>query len=234
MDRRGVERLIKEALSLGKKVLVEPDAKEVLRAHSIAVPEFRFVKDVSSAIEAAEAIGYPIVLKLVSPDILHKSEVHGVAAGIRDIDELQHMWAQMVLSVACEKPFAQIEGFLVEAMARRGIEVIAGVILDEQFGPTLMFGLGGISVEIMKDVSYRIAPITKDDALDMIREIKGYPLLAGFRGDHPKDIDAIADVIVKLSDIASEVRGIKELEINPLIVYENGVIAVDARAILGF
>ncbi|MEK6531377.1 MAG: acetate--CoA ligase family protein [Deltaproteobacteria bacterium] len=234
MDRRGAERLVKEALSLGKKVLVEPDAKEVLKAHSIAVPEFRFVKDVSSAIEAAQTLGYPIVLKLVSPDILHKSEVHGVAVGIKDIDELQHMWAQMVLTVACEKPFAQIEGFLVEGMAAKGIEVIAGVVNDEQFGPTVMFGLGGISVEIMRDVSYRIAPITKADAIDMIREIKGYPLLAGFRGDHPKDIDAIADVIVKLADIAADMHGIKELEINPLIVYEKGAIAVDARAILGF
>jgi acetyl-CoA synthetase (ADP-forming) len=234
MDRLGAERLVKEALSLGRLTLAEPEAKEVLRASSIRVPEFRLVKDVRSALEAAEAIGYPNVLKIVSPDIPHKSEVRGVAVGIRDPEELQAQWAHMILNIADERPLAQIEGFIVEEMAPKGAEVIIGVINDEQFGPTAMFGLGGVYVELLKDVSYRIAPVSMDDAREMIREIKAYPLLAGFRGETPKDIDSIADAIVRLTETVAEIRGIKEIEINPMIVYEDGAVAVDARATLGF
>ncbi|MBI5492696.1 MAG: acetate--CoA ligase family protein [Deltaproteobacteria bacterium] len=233
MDNREIERLVKEAVSLGKKTLVEPEAKEVLRLASIPVPRFQVVKDVTAAVEAAGRIGYPLVLKLVSPDITHKSDVGGVAVGIKDAKELELTWSQMILNVADENPVAMIEGFLIEEMAPKGVEVIVGAIKDEQFGPVAMFGVGGVAVELMKDVSFRLAPLDKKEAFEMMAEVKGFPLLTGFRGGSFKDLDAIADVIIKLAGVISSTDGLKEIEINPLIVYDEGAIAVDARAVIG-
>lgn len=232
-NRRGIERLVKEAFSLGRPVLVEPEAKEVLRLSSIQVPRFKVVKDVAGAIEAAESIGYPIVLKIISPDIVHKSEVGGVAVGLNNSKEIEEHWSQMILGVAMESPLAMIEGFIVEEMVGKGVEVIIGAIKDEQFGPVVMFGTGGVAVELMKDVSFRLAPVTREEAFEMMSEVKGFPLLTGFRGSHPKDLEAVADAIVKLAKTIDEIDGLKELEINPLIVYDKGVVAVDARATLG-
>lgn len=233
MDKRGIERLVKEAFSLGRKTLVEPEAKEILRLASIRVPKFHVVKDVTGAVEMANKIGYPLVLKIISPDIIHKSDIGGVALGLKDGKEIEERWSMMILNIADEKPMAMIEGFLVEEMVPKGVEVILGAIKDEQFGPVVMFGVGGVAVELMKDVSFRLAPLDKKEAIEMIGEVKGFPLLTGFRGDTIKDLDTVAETIVTLSKIIEETDGLKELEINPLIVYEQGAVAVDARATLG-
>lgn len=233
MDTKPIEKIVKEALSLGKKTLAEPDAKELLRLSSIPVPRFSLVKDVAGAIEAAERIGYPVVLKVVSPDISHKSDVGGVAIGIKDAKEVEDNWSHMILSVADENPVARIEGFLVEEMVPGGAEVIIGAVKDEQFGTYVMFGTGGVEVELMKDVSFRLAPVTRKEAFEMMGEVKGYPLLTGFRGGGLKDLGAIADVIVKLSKLVENTDGIKEFEVNPLVVYHAGAVAVDARVTLG-
>ncbi len=232
MDNRTIERMVKEALSLGKRALSEPEAKEILRACGIPVPRFRVAKDVTGALAAAREIGYPVALKIVSTDIAHKSDYGGVALGLKDDREIEEKWSQMVLTVAMENPMAMIEGFLVEEMVPRGVEVITGVIKDEQFGPVAMFGIGGVSVELMKDVSYRLSPLDEKDAVEMMGEVKGWPLLRGFRGDTPKDIGAVADVLVKLTRLVEATGGLMEIEINPLIVYDEGVVAVDARAAL--
>ncbi len=232
MDKQGIERLVKEAVSLGRKTLVEPEAKEVLKLGSIQVPGFLVIKDVLAAVEGADALGYPLVLKIVSPDILHKSDVGGVALGLKNAGDLEEHWSTMILNVADRNPVAMIEGFMIEEMVPKGVEVIVGAIKDAQFGTVVMFGTGGISVELMQDVSFRLAPLDKDEAIEMIKEVRGFPLLEGYRGDSAKDIDAIADVIMKLANIVEEVGGIKELEINPLVVYEKGAVAVDARAVL--
>ena len=137
----------------------------------------------------------------------------------------------MVKNISHKVPTAKIDGFLLEEMSPRGVEVIIGGLRDPQFGPVVMFGTGGISVELMKDVSYRIAPLDKKEALEMIREVKGYPLLTGFRGSKPADIDSLSETIIKLSEILIEIEDIKEIEINPLIVYEKGVAAVDVKVI---
>ncbi len=233
MDKKEIERVVKEAFSLGRNTLVEPEAMEVLRLNSIPVPDFRVVKDVNAAIETAEKMGFPVVLKLVSPDLTHKSDVGGVALGLKDGKEIESSWAQMILDVAFKRPSAMIEGFIIEKMAPRGLEVIVGGIKDEQFGPVVMFGAGGVTAELMKDVSLRLAPIDRNEAFEMMSETRGYPLLTGFRGNTMKDLDAVADTIIKLSEILEETDGIKELEINPLLVYERGVLAVDAMAVLG-
>lgn len=232
MDNRGIERLVKEAKSLGRKTLVEPEAKEVLRLADIPVPRFDVVKDVNGAVEKAEKLGYPLALKLVSPDILHKSDIGGVALGIEDSQSIQQEWSTMILNVADENPMAMIEGFLVEEMVPGGVEVIVGAMKDEQFGPVVMFGAGGVSVELLRDVSMRLGPVDRSEAIDMMKEVKSFPLLMGFRGDTIKDIGGVADVIVKLSHLIDEIDGLKELEINPLVVYDEGLVAVDARAVL--
>lgn len=232
MDFRGIEKLVKEALSMGRKVLVEPEAKEVLRLASFPVPRSKVVKDVAAAIEAAKDIGFPVALKLVSPDIIHKSEAGAVRLNIRDEKELELMWSEVLLGVSDDYPTALIEGFLIEEMVGPGAEVIIGAIRDEQFGPAVMFGIGGIAVELMKDVSFRLAPVTRQEAFQMMGEVKGFPVLAGFRGQSVKDLDAIAEAIMKLGEIMARADGIRELEINPLIVYERGAVVADARAVL--
>ncbi|MBI5887905.1 MAG: acetate--CoA ligase family protein [Deltaproteobacteria bacterium] len=232
MDNEKIKNIVKDASDAGKKTLSEPVAKEILRLSSISVPIFCVVQDMEDAVKNAEEIGYPVVLKIISPDIVHKSDMHGVSVGIKNSGELEEKMSFMILAVADESPTACIEGFIIEKMAPNGVEVIVGVVKDEQFGPVVMFGLGGAAVELMKDVAFRLAPVDKNEAVEMMREVKGYPLLAGFRGSSAKDIEAVADVIVKLAGMISETDGIKEFEINPLIVHEHGVVAVDARAVL--
>ena len=232
MDTRAIEKIVKEALSLGRNNLLEPEAKAIIGHASIPVASHRVVKDVVGAIEAAKEINYPVALKVVSPDILHKSDAGGVSLNIKDASELETRWTQMILELADEMPLSAIEGFLVEEMAPPGTEVIIGGIRDAQFGPAVMFGLGGGAVELLKDVSFRLAPVTKEEAFAMMAEVKSFPLLTGYRGSTYKDLDAIANAIMKVGEILTEVSSIKELEINPLVVYERGAVAVDARAII--
>ena len=232
MDTRAIEKIVKEALSLGRNNLLEPEAKAIIGHASIPVASHRVVKDVVGAIEAAKEINYPVALKVVSPDILHKSDAGGVSLNIKDASELETRWTQMILELADEMPLSAIEGFLVEEMAPPGTEVIIGGIRDAQFGPAVMFGLGGVAVELLKDVSFRLAPVTKEEAFAMMAEVKSFPLLTGYRGSTYKDLDAIANAIMKVGEILTEVSSIKELEINPLVVYERGAVAVDARAII--
>ena len=232
MDTRAIEKIVKEALSLGRNNLLEPEAKAIIGHASIPVASHRVVKDVVGAIEAAKEINYPVALKVVSPDILHKSDAGGVSLNIKDASELETRWTQMILELADEMPLSAIEGFLVEEMAPPGTEVIIGGIRDAQFGPAVMFGLGGVAVELLKDVSFRLAPVTKEEAFAMMAEVKSFPLLTGYRGSTYKDLDAIANAIMKVGEILTEVSSIKELEINPLVVYERGAVAGDARAII--
>jgi len=230
MDINGIERLVKESLSLERENLVEPDAKEVLRLAGIAVPRFKVVKDVNVAIEEGAAIGYPLVLKLVSPNIIHKSDVGGVRTGLTGPQAIEDAWSGIILRVADEMPMAMIEGFIIEEMVPPGLELILGATKDPQFGVTAMFGTGGVAVELMKDVSFGLAPMDKESALKMMREVKCFPLLEGYRGGQVCDIEAVAHVLVTLSKVVEATDGLKALEINPLIAYEKGVMAVDARA----
>ncbi len=230
MGIEGIERLVKESLSLERENLVEPDAKEILRLAGIKVPVFKVVKDVNVAIEEGGKMKYPLVLKLISPNIIHKSDVGGVRTGIKSPGEIEDAWSEMILRVADEAPMAMIEGFIIEEEARSGVEVILGAIKDPQFGVTVMFGTGGVAVELMKDVSFALAPLDEEAALKMMSEVKGYELLTGYRGSAPCDVRAVASVLVKLSKVVGSTNGLKSLEINPLIVYEKGVVAVDARA----
>jgi len=223
-----IDELIKD----GKGSLVEPEVKGFLKGCSIVVPRSFVEVDLDLAVKKAAEIGYPLALKVVSRDVIHKSDVGGVAVGLRDEQELRRAWNEVYVSIAHRCPSAKIEGFLIEEMAPRGVEVIVGALCDEQFGPVVMFGMGGVAVELLKDVSFRLAPLCEAEAIEMMKECKGFPLLSGYRGNPAKDFKAVAKVIVTLADIITESKLVKEFEINPLVVHDDGCMALDARAIL--
>ena len=234
MSKQGIKELIEKNLALERTTLSEPEAKEILALGAVPVPRFVVIEDVNEVIDAAEEFGYPLVLKVVSSDIRHKSDVGGVSLDIKDPSELSERLSLMLLHIADESPMSLIEGFILEEMLPKGVEVVVGAIKDDQFGVVIMFGTGGVTVELMGDVSFRLAPVERDEVLEMIKEVRGFPLLEGYRGDSAKDIDSVVELILKVAKIVEETDGLKELEINPLIVYEEGVVAVDAHAVLEY
>ena len=221
-----------QAKKEGRKYLLEPEAKALCQEYGIPVTKFKVATSVEEAVKFAEGIGYPIVLKIVSPEVIHKFDVGGVVLNLKNASEVKDAYDRIIKSVKKHKPEAKIVGVLVQEMAPASTEVIVGATKDPQFGPALMFGLGGIFVEVLKDVTFRIAPITEDDAKEMITEVKAYPILKGFRGQPPADIDAIANILLSTSKLVMEHPEIKELDLNPIIVYEKGAKTVDARVIL--
>ncbi len=180
----------------------------------------------------SDEIGYPIVLKILSPDIIHKSDVGGVILNLNNHKEIRNAYKELLANVKGHKPDAKITGIFVQEMAPSSTEVIVGATKDPQFGPALMFGLGGIFVEILEDVTFRIAPLTEQDAREMITEIKAYPVLKGYRDRPHADIDAIVDILLKTSKLVMDHLEIKELDLNPIMVYKKGAKTVDARIIL--
>ncbi len=227
-----VAELLGRASSNGRKNLTEVEAKEVLKAAGIGVTDTRLAKSRGEAVSIAKELGFPIVIKIVSPQILHKSDVGGVKLNLSDPNQVAAAYDEIVVAVAQQQPEAVIQGVAVQKMARAGTEVIVGVSKDAKFGPVLMFGLGGIFVEIMKDVSFRLVPITRRDVKQMVREIKGYPLLEGYRGQEPANVEALEDILMKVSDLAEQHQAIKEMDLNPIFAYRDGAVVVDARIIL--
>ena len=211
--------------------LTEEEASALLKKYGIPAVEGEAAGNEEEAVKAAEKLGYPVVLKIVSPDILHKTDAGGVLLGIEDEEGVRKGYRAVVENAEKYKPEARIEGVLIQKQAPKGREVIVGAVQDPQFEGVVMFGLGGVFVEVLKDVSFRIAPIDEEEALSMIEEIKGYPLLTGFRGEEKADIRAIARVISAVSRMIMEERSIKEMDINPLLVYPRGALAVDARIV---
>jgi acetate---CoA ligase (ADP-forming) subunit beta len=212
--------------------LLEHEAWALFADYGIPVPRCRLAKSMEDAVRFAAEIGFPVVLKIVSPDILHKSDAGGVKINLADEQGVRSAYASIVKSVHAFHPNARLEGVLVSEMLPAGLETIIGMTQDVSFGPAFMFGLGGIFVELLKDVSFRVLPLEKSDALEMIREIKGYALLRGIRGETQKDEEALADLIVKVAKMVEENPEIKELDINPCFVYSSGVRPADARVML--
>ena len=227
-----VSKIIANVLKKKRKNLLEPEAKAICQEYNIPVTNFRVARKEKEAIAFAEEIGFPVVLKIVSPDVIHKSDVGGVIVNLKVAGEVEEAYKTILANVKRHKPNANITGVLVQEMAPPSTEVIVGAIKDSQFGPSIMFGLGGIFVEVLKDVVFRIAPLTKQEATSMIAEIKAYPLLKGYRNKPPLDTDAIADIIVNTSKLVTDYQEIEELDLNPVMVYEKGAKTVDARIIL--
>jgi len=215
-----------------QKVLTEVESKELLAGAGIPVVEARLARNKKEAVAIAREIGFPVVLKIVSPDVVHKTDSGGVRLGLANATRVGRAYSEILSSVRQAYPGAGIRGVSVQQMVPPGVEVIVGMSKDVQFGPVLMFGLGGILVEVLKDVSFRIAPVSKRDAGEMIREIKGYPVLEGYRGQEPASIAALEDLIVKVSGFVEKNPQIEELDLNPVFAYPDRAVAVDARIIL--
>lgn len=234
IQREQVREIIARAKREGRSFLPEPEAHELLKAYGFPMLKYRFAQTEEETLQAADQVGYPLVLKIVSPDIVHKVDVGGVKLGIANEHELQSSYRQMLADVKAASPQARIWGVFVQEFVTGGKETILGLKRDPLFGPLLMFGLGGIYVEALRDVTFRIAPIRELGAQRMIRQIRGFRILEGFRGEPPSDIDVLAECLARLSQLAIEVEEIVELDINPLIVFEkgHGARVVDARILI--
>lgn len=224
--------LLSRASIEGRKSLLETEAKDICLEYGIPVTVFKLAENEADAAKLANIIGYPVVLKVVSPDIIHKSDVGGVRVGLKNKTEVQDAYRTILANVRRHNKEARIEGILVEEMATPSTELIVGANRDPQFGPVLMFGLGGIFVEILKDVAFRLTPVNQDEAISMISEVNAYPLLRGYRNTPPADIDSIVQVILNVSKLVTENSQIVEVDLNPTLVYEKGTKTVDARVIL--
>jgi acetate---CoA ligase (ADP-forming) subunit beta len=225
-------KIIAQAQKEGRKALLEPEAKTICTDYNIPVTKFAVAKNENEAAKHAQTIGFPVVLKIVSPDIIHKSDAGGVIVNLKTPDEVKAGYSKIFENAKKYKPDAQIIGVLVQEMAPQSTEIIIGSVKDPQFGQTIMFGLGGIFVEILKDVTFRVAPITEQDALEMVTGLKAYTLLKGYRNTPAADIPAIVSLLTSVCKLVMEHPEIKELDLNPVMAYPKGTKTVDARIIL--
>jgi acetate---CoA ligase (ADP-forming) subunit beta len=226
------EKIFAQVKREGRTVLTEIESKEVLNSVGIKTVETRQASSKEEAIAFSKQIGYPVVMKIASPDISHKSDAGGVKTGLKNEAEVVSAYDAILASIRKNCPGAKIDGVSVQSMARPGTEIIVGMFKDLQFGPVLMFGLGGVLVEVLKDVCFRVVPLMPRDAREMIKEIKGYPLLKGYRGFEPADIPFLEGLLLRISDFCEKSPEVKELDLNPIFVYKDGAAIVDARMVL--
>jgi len=216
----------------GRTLLTEVESKELIRESGISVVETRLARSKAEAVRMAQEMGLPAVLKIVSPDVIHKSDVGGVKIGLESVGQVRTAYDSILSSTLEAVPSASILGVSVQKMALPGVEVIIGATKDPQFGHVILFGLGGVLVELLRDVSMRLVPLTAKDARVMIREIKSLPLLQGYRQYPPCDLDSLEEAILNLSQFLEKHPDIKELDLNPVLCYPKGLVAVDARVVL--
>lgn len=215
--------------------LTELDSKRVLAAWGVPVNRTELARDLSEAVKVAREIRYPLVLKIASPDIIHKNEAKGVKVGLTSELELRQSFGELIDNVHAYKPDAKILGVTIQEYLPPAREVIVGVLQDPSFGATVMFGLAGVWAEVLKDISFRLAPLNAEDAREMIQEIKGYPVLAGIQRAPPADINALVDIIQKVGQLAHEFPEITEINLNPIFAFDDGkgAVTADARIVLG-
>ncbi|MBN1329678.1 MAG: acetate--CoA ligase family protein [Candidatus Heimdallarchaeota archaeon] len=228
-----IKEIINQAREENRTFLLEPESKTLMKNIGITTTEFQIASSVEQAKKAAKKIGFPVVMKVVSPQIIHKTDAGGVKLNIKDENEIEEAYKEIINSCLKYKKDARIIGILIEKMVKPSTEIIVGVTRDPTFGPAIMFGLGGIFVELLKDVSFRIAPIEEKDAKQMISEIKALPMLQGFRGGPNVDLKLIVEVLMKISQLSIEyMNDILEIDLNPIFVYDDKLLTVDARVIL--
>lgn len=225
-------KIIAKALSENRKSLLEIEAKQLLSYHHAPVTIDKLVQSAEEAVEVANEMEQPVVLKIASPDILHKSDVGGVCLDLKGKTEIRKSYKRIIKNARKYNPTANIKGVNISPMVKGGVEVIIGTKIDDQFGPVIMYGLGGVMVEILKDVSFRVLPISRHSAATMIEETKSYPILNGVRGAPPYDKKAIIRLLLLCSEIVESYPKIAEMDLNPVIVHETGLSVVDARIIL--
>jgi acyl-CoA synthetase (NDP forming) len=229
MNSKGV---LAQARQENRTVLTEIEAKQLLMQTGINCTDTRLATTKDAAVRLSEQLGYPVVLKVSSVDITHKSDAGGVKINLNNSAEVENAFDDIMQSCKAAVPTANIEGVSAQGMAKPGIEVIMGMIKDPSFGPVIMFGLGGVFVEVLQDVAFRIVPIEKSDAEEMINEIKGRKLLEGYRGQEPADVACLQQMLLKLSNFVNTTPEIEEIDMNPVFAYKDGAVVVDARIIL--
>ena len=234
VDKAGALSIIEEIKRQGRRTLTEVEAKSVVKYYGVPVAPTKLARTEDEAVEIANAIGYPVVLKITSPDIVHKSDVGGVRMNIKSDDEVREAFRTIIANARRYAPTAVIHGVAVQKMVPKGREVIVGATKDPVFDHLLMFGLGGIYTELFRDVSFRLAPLTLHEAKEMVMETKAYTLLKGFRGEPAADISSVVNVLLRVSKLVTDIPTIAEMDINPLFVYEEGMgcIAVDVRMVV--
>ncbi|MGD9228986.1 MAG: acetate--CoA ligase family protein, partial [Desulfobacterales bacterium] len=231
-ERPEVKEVFAMAFREERTNLLETESRDILQKYGLPLPEAVLISDVDDVSEAASRIPYPQAMKVVCPDIIHKSDAGGIKLNLKDEENVHEAFEEIMANACKVTKRDRVLGTLISPMAAEGQECIIGMIRDPQFGPVVMFGLGGIFVEVLKDVSFRVAPLADEDIDEMIKEIKGYKVLTGVRGEKPKDIDAIRHILAKLSDIAIDNPEIEEVDLNPVIIHEKGVSIVDSRIII--
>lgn len=230
VDNEKVRRIFDDNVQKGSKIITEESAKSILSEYGIKVPEYSIVTSDSEALVKSREIGFPLVAKIVSDQILHKTDVQGVKVGLQNEEETKEAFLDIHGRLSKEY---DVKGVLLEKMVPKGIELIVGLQNDPQFGPVIMLGLGGIYTELFKDISFRVLPITKEDALDMINDLKGNKILKGFRGSEPVDLDILCDAIVKIGNLGTDMaKYIDSVDFNPIIVYPQNYYVVDAKILL--
>ena len=227
-----IHSIIERARSEARTLLTEIESKELLGQAGINVIATRLAASSSEAVSISKQIGFPVVLKIASPDITHKNDTGGVRLALETPEQIEKAYDVILRNINQKQPQARVQGVSVQKMAPPGIEIIIGMSKDAQFGPVLMFGLGGVWVEIIEDISFRVTPITRKDAGEMIREIKGYQLLTGHGGREPVDISKLEDCLLAVSEFVEANPIVKEIDLNPVIAYSDSAVAVDARVVL--
>lgn len=233
-EKKKVAEILNSTRKEGRRELIELESKRVLAAWGVPVNRTELARDISEAVKFAREVHYPIVLKIASPDIIHKSEAKGVRVGLSSELEIRQSFGDLIDNARAYKPDAKILGVTIQEYLPPAREVIVGALQDPSFGATVMFGLGGVWVEVLDDISFRLAPLSAEDAREMIQEIKGYPVLAGIRGTPPADVGALVDIIQKVGQLAHEFSEIAEMDLNPIFTFDDGkgAMVADARIIL--
>ncbi len=224
--------VVQQALQEGRTSLREWEAYQLCAAYGIPHPDWALARDEEEAARAAARLPNPLVLKVVSPDVLHKSDVGGVLVGVRGQEAVREGFRRLRDELTARLPHARWEGVLLQSLVTGCVEVVVGGLADRQFGPVVMVGSGGILVEVLQDVAFRLAPLDHDEALRQIRETSCYRLLKGVRGKPPADVHAVADVVVRVGQLMTSEPAIQELDLNPVIAGPQGCWAVDARVVL--
>ena len=227
-----VKEILAQVKQKNRTILTEIEAKQILLQSGINCTDTQLATTKDAALKLSEKFGFPVVLKVSSVDITHKSDAGGVKVNLQNKAEVKNAYDSIINSCKAAVPNARIEGVTVQGMAKPGVEVIMGIIKDPSFGPVIMFGMGGIFVELFKDVSFRVVPIEKADAEEMIDEIKGKKLLQGYRGQEPANFNSLQQMLLKLSEFANSTPEIKEIDMNPVFANKDGAVVVDARIIL--
>ncbi len=226
------ESIIQAALRDGRTSLLIHEAEKICELHGISTPKSYVARNLEEALSRVDEVGFPVALKRVSPQISHKSDVGGVLLNIKNQEELESAYPKLIDDVMGKAPSATILGVFVEKMMPASTEVIIGCIRDKQFGPSIMLGMGGIYAEVYGDAAFRVAPIDRIDAFNLIHELKGSKILEGARGREPADLDALADLLIRTSEMVIEHEEVNQLDLNPVIVYPKSVCAVDFRIIV--